>query len=156
MMHQVKTSKTQKENVGNKGYKESIIINGEGLILGRLSSFVAKQALLGKQINVINSDNVIVTGKKKVILEKYFKKIHAGKGSQKGPYWSRTSDKMLRKIIRGMLPWKTARGKEAFKRVKCYKETPTKIDGKIIPFKESKSRPLDYLTLGQLERLLKG
>ena len=41
-----------------------MIIDGNNLILGRLGSFVAKKALLGKKIDIINCKNIIITGKK--------------------------------------------------------------------------------------------
>ena len=40
------------------------IYNGENMLLGRLASRVAKDALLGEEVKVINCDKVIVSGKK--------------------------------------------------------------------------------------------
>ena len=142
-----------KHSGNNKEAIDTIVIDGKGAILGRLSSFAAKQSLLGKKVIIINSNKVVITGKKKIILERYIKKIHAGKGSQKGPYWSRTSNMMLRRIIRGMLPWKTARGREAFKRIICYKQSPETISNKNV-IKLKMKLPLNYITLDQLEKLI--
>ena len=42
------------------------IIDGKGAILGRLASYAAKQALKGEEIVVLNCEEVIITGNKKV------------------------------------------------------------------------------------------
>ena len=39
------------------------IINGDGLLLGRLASITAKRALAGEQIAIVNVENVIISGK---------------------------------------------------------------------------------------------
>ena len=40
------------------------IYNGEGVLLGRLATRVAKDALLGEEVRVVNCDQVIISGKK--------------------------------------------------------------------------------------------
>ena len=56
-----------------------MIIDAENLVLGRLASFVAKQALLGENIDIINCEKAIVLGDKKEILNSY-KKQHQKEG----------------------------------------------------------------------------
>ena len=136
-----------------------MIINAENLILGRTASYVAKQALLGEEINIINSEKTVLTGKKQEILKKYEIKVERG-NPFKGPYFSRTPDKILKRTIRGMLPHKQPKGKEAFKRVKCYIGIPDNLQGKqSITIKKadiSKTKSLRYITLEELSRLLRG
>ena len=48
------------------------IIDGTGAIMGRLASYVAKQALKGEEIVILNCDKVIITGNK-ISLQKDFK-----------------------------------------------------------------------------------
>ena len=40
------------------------IYNGESMILGRLAARVAKDALLGEEVKVVNCDKVIISGRK--------------------------------------------------------------------------------------------
>ena len=52
-----------------------MIINAEGHTLGRLSTYVAKQALLGNNIILINTEKMIVSGKKEAVFAKYLKRM---------------------------------------------------------------------------------
>ncbi len=95
------------------------IINGKNAILGRLASYVAKQALKGEEIVILNCEQVIVTGNRTNIKEKFEGKRGRVGSSQKGPKHSRTSDKIVKRTIRGMLPdHRKGRGKIAFKKIK--------------------------------------
>ena len=106
------------------------IYDGEGMILGRLGSVIAKQLLLGETIKVINCEKVIVSGRKKVILTEN-KERRARKGYPlKSAKLSRLPERYVRHSIRSMLPWKKARGKEAFKRVMCYQGVPEEYASK--------------------------
>ena len=44
--------------------KNQIVIDATNATMGRLASYVAKQALLGKQIAIVNSEKAIITGNK--------------------------------------------------------------------------------------------
>ena len=46
------------------------IIDGKNAILGRMASYVAKEALKGEEVVVVNCEEVIITGNKKDIKEK--------------------------------------------------------------------------------------
>ena len=43
------------------------IIDGENAVMGRLASYVAKQALQGEEISIVNCNKVLITGNKKFI-----------------------------------------------------------------------------------------
>jgi len=101
------------------------IIDGNDATLGRLASFAAKQALKGDEIVILNCEKVIISGNKKRIKEDYEIKRGRVGSSQKGPKHSKTSDKIVKRTIRGMLPdHREGRGKEAYKRIKCYVGIP--------------------------------
>lgn len=134
-----------------------MIIDGKNLILGKLSAFVAKKALLGENIIIVNSENVVISGSKKNILEKYKQRAKRG-DPYKGPFFPRTCDRMLRRAIRGMLPFKHARGREAFRKVMCYKGVPEKYSKeKLESVKIASALKLktNFISLGELEKLLK-
>lgn len=102
-----------------------IIIDGSGAVFGRLASFVAKKALEGGELVVVNSEKTILTGNKKDLIKKYSAIRRKGGHSQKGPKYSKVPCNMLKRSIRSMLPdHRKGQGKMAFRRVKCYDGIP--------------------------------
>lgn len=103
-----------------------MIINAEGQVVGRLSSFAAKKALLGEEVIVVNAGKAIVSGKKEFIIRSELDKFHRrNKASPlRGPFHYKQPDRFVRKKIRGMLPYKMTRGREAFNRVMVYSGIP--------------------------------
>lgn len=101
------------------------IIDGKNAALGRLASYVAKSALKGEEIIVVNCQNIIITGNKKNILENFEIKRSRVGSVQKGPKHSRKTELIVKRAIRGMIPdFRKGRGKEVFKKIKCYKDIP--------------------------------
>jgi len=134
-----------------------IVIDGENSILGRLASFAAKQALQGKEVAVVNSDKVFIIGNKKVILEKWLTQKRRGKGSKmRGPIFATSADRLMKRSIRGMMKHKEGRGKEAFKRIRCYVGIPNEFESKEKINIEKLKIPQKGLTLNELSNLLKG
>lgn len=105
------------------------IINGEGLLLGRMASIVAKRALNGETIAIVNAEKAIISGSRARVLSIYNQKRNRG-SREGGPFFPRRPDHIVRRTIRGMLPYKRAPGMEAFKRVKVYVGIPVDLVGK--------------------------
>jgi len=85
------------------------VIDANGLILGRLASIVAQRLLSGEEIDVINAERAVVSGSPVTTLSKY--QTLRKKGSkEKGPYFPKRSDMILRRTVRGMLPYKRSAG----------------------------------------------
>ena len=103
-----------------------MIIDAKDAVLGRLSSYVAKQVLLGSKVDVVNCEEAVVSGKKPSILENYIRRIDR-KAPTKGPYLYRRPDFFVKRTIRGMLPFKRARGRDAFKNIKCHIGVPDSL-----------------------------
>lgn len=120
-----------------------IVINGTGATMGRLASYVAKQALLGEEIAIVNCEKIIITGNKKDIRDKFEdRRTKIGSG-QKGPKISRLPERIVKRAIRGMLPnHRLGRGKEALGRIKCYKGIPKEFENAkmIVSGKEKKAK----------------
>jgi large subunit ribosomal protein L13 len=130
-----------------------IIINAENAVLGRLASFVAKKALLGKEIRIVNSEKAIVMGREENIVERYKKKRVVGGSGLKGPLYPSTPERILKRTIRNMLPYKQARGRQALKRVRCYIGIPEEFkDKKMIKSKRGKSG----VSLDKISKMLSG
>ncbi len=113
-----------------------MIIDGKNLILGRLGTFVAKKALQGENMDIVNSEYVIVSGRRAVILGKYSHRLQRGM-PKTGPFVYRREDMFLKRSFRGMLPHKQEKGLNAFKRIKCYIGVPDEFKGKKIERLES-------------------
>jgi len=111
-------------------YKPAIIdkiyVNAENHVLGRLASKVAKLALNGYEVHIVNSEKVVITGKRDVILEEWKHKIIERGDWYKGPFYPKRPDKILRRVIKGMLP-KSWRGRIAFSRVRTYIGVPEEL-----------------------------
>lgn len=131
---------------------EEIIIDATNATLGRLASYAAKQALQGKKVIILNSEKAIVTGRKKFIIENYQKKKKRGGSSQRGPFFPRGSEKILKRTIRGMLPdYRVGRGREAFKRVLCFKGVPEEYQNKKM-IKAGKEKRTNYISIEQISK----
>ena len=104
--------------------ERTLLIDATDAPLGRLASFAAKQALLAKSIIITNCNNAIISGEKSSIVRSYKKERARGGSSLKGPNISKMPQKIVKRTIRGMLPYKEGRGAIALKNVICYNETP--------------------------------
>jgi len=101
------------------------IIDGKNAILGRLAGYAAKESLKGEEIIILNCEQVIITGNKKNIKEGFEKKRGRVGSGQKGPKYSMTNEKIVKRAIRGMLPnHRKGRGKITYKKIKCYAGIP--------------------------------
>ena len=101
---------------------EYTILDAKDKILGRFCSQIAKRALLGERIVIINAKDAIISGNKRNIHEKYLAKLNISTATNptRGPFWPRRPDTFMRKVIKQMLPRKKLRGKEAIRRVHVY------------------------------------
>lgn len=105
------------------------VIDGKNAVLGRLASYVAKEALKGENIVVVNCEQVIITGNKRSTKEFFEKKKGRVGSGQKGPKHSLTSEKIVKRTIRGMLPnHRKGRGKVAFQRIRCHHGIPKEFE----------------------------
>ena len=98
------------------------LIDAKDKILGRFCSQIAKLALLGHNIVIINAKDAIISGTKNNIHENFLKKLNISTATnpRRGPFWPRRPDTFMRNVIKKMLPRKKLRGKEAYKRVHVY------------------------------------
>jgi len=96
--------------------------------MGRIAGFAAKQALQGKEVKIVNCNDVLITGNRDNILDKYRKMRSRGGSAMKGPNFPRSPEMIMKRAVRGMLPWRQGRGSDALKRVKIYNETPGELE----------------------------
>jgi large subunit ribosomal protein L13 len=130
------------------------IIDANGATLGRLSTNAAKRLLNGEEISVVNSEKAIISGKKPAIKDRYKQKRELGT-YRKGPFYPRMPDKIVKRTIRGMIPYQTPHGRSAFKRLKCYIGVPKEFEGKKFEkISVAEKQPVDFITIEELSRFL--
>lgn len=105
------------------------IIDGDGKILGRVASHVAKILLNGEKVVLVNAENIVISGHPKSIVERYKQLIELKDKAnpEHSPYWSRRPDLFVKRVVRGMLPFKQPRGKKAYKLLRVYNNKPEGI-----------------------------
>jgi len=130
------------------------IINAEGLILGRMASIIAKRLLKGEKIAVVNAEKAIISGKKKSKVREAKEFLEVGHPG-KGPMHPRRPDRILRRTIRGMLPYKQPKGKQAYKRLRVFIGVPEELKNRemeTIEEAQAKKLTCPYFTLGELAK----
>ena len=106
-----------------------LYVDANDMILGRLASVVAKKLLNGESVCVVNGEKSVIVGKPKSTLTEYKEKRARG-DPYHGPFFPRTPERIFKRTVRGMLPYKTARGSEALKRLKVFISIPNELKGK--------------------------
>ncbi len=132
------------------------VIDATNLILGRLATKVAKLALEGEKISIINSEKAVISGKKKMVLAR-FKDIREKGDPFHGPFYPRMPDRIVKRAIRGMLPYKKERGKKAYKNIKCYIGIPLNLkDAKSETIKRASisKTTAKFIYVGEISKLL--
>lgn len=135
-----------------------MIIDAKDSILGRLGSYVAKQALLGNKVDVINCEEIIVSGKKQAVLHEYIRRLKR-KAPTQAPYFYRRPDMLVKRTIRGMLPFKRSRGRDVFKNIKCYVGVPDNLKNEnalVIESSKSDKLQTDFLKVKDICRAIGG
>ena len=137
-----------------------LVIDGEGAILGRLASFVAKRLLEGKRVVVVNADKVAVSGDPTRLIQ-FYKDTVLGVRSHFSVKWRpkrpRSPQQLVRRAVRGMLP-KNQRGLKAFSGLRVYVGVPKEFSGKAVRLPEDmtvqKLTKAKYATLAEIARQL--
>jgi large subunit ribosomal protein L13 len=130
------------------------LVNADGLILGRMASVVAKKLLNGEKVIIVNAEKAVISGKKKskVAEAKEFLEVGAPK---LGPFHYRRPDRIMRKTVRGMLPFKQPKGKSALKKLKVFISVPEDLkDHQMVTVEVAQAAKLKgpYLTLAELAK----
>ena len=103
-------------------FDADVVIDARDCILGRVASQVAERALDGERIAVVNAEQAVITGSEDDIMEVYRKRDEVG--SDRGPRYPKRPDRIFKRSVRGMLPYKTTHGREAFENVRIYMGNP--------------------------------
>jgi large subunit ribosomal protein L13 len=109
-----------------------MIIDAKDAIVGRLAAIAAKQLLLGNEVVVINAEQAVISGNPERIVAKYAKRrtMRSLSRPEKSPSqsWSRRPDMLLRRIMRGMLPKDSSRGRDALRKLRVFMGVPKEVE----------------------------
>jgi len=112
-----------------------VTIDANGAVVGRLSARVAKLLLASQQVEIINADKAVMAGSLSAAKEHYLSR--RGQKNKRtpedSPVWPRVPHLLLRRIIRGMLPHKSRRGRDAYHRLKVVVGAPAGAKAQKIP-----------------------
>ena len=113
----------------------TFVYNAEDKVLGRLASVVAKQLISAKKagedtrVIIVNAEKAIVTGKRSSVLSDYRAKYELNH-PRKGPFFPRMPDQILKRTVRGMLPYqKNSSGRNALRSLRVEIGTPSDLSG---------------------------
>ena len=106
------------------------MIEGRGHLLGRLASTVAKFILNGNKVVIVRAEAINQSGnfyRNKLKLHKFLR-LRCNVKPSRGPFHYRAPGKIFERVVRGMVPHKTERGKAALKRLQTFEGVPPPYD----------------------------
>jgi len=134
------------------------VVDAEGQILGRMASLVAKRLLMGEKIVIVNAEKAVISGNRHSILREYKEYVLSKKTwkmPEKGPKKYRRPDMIVKRVIRGMLPYKQWKGRRAYKNLRVYIGVPEEyVDKPKVKFPQADASRLarKYITVGELAK----
>ncbi|OEC88038.1 MULTISPECIES: 50S ribosomal protein L13 [Methanobacterium] len=136
-----------------------MIIDGEGLIMGRLASTVSKMLLNGESVVVLNAEKILISGTKEWAYARYKQRVDRASISnprKMGPKYPRRPDDIFRRTVRGMIPYRKTSGREAFKGLKVFVGIPREFaDAEIFKLEEAMPKNIKKsIELGTISKLL--
>ena len=106
-----------------------IVVDGEGKVVGRVATRIAKRLLMGEEIHLVNAEKMVISGKKGYVIGKYMTRrgVVDKRDPEHSPHWPKVPSMLVRRIIRGLLPYDRKRGREAYKRLRVYNGIPERF-----------------------------
>jgi large subunit ribosomal protein L13 len=136
------------------GSKPVTVFDAEGLILGRMATQIAKRLLNGDEIVIVNAEKAVISGRKRSKVNEVKEFLEVG-GVGYGPFHNRRPDRIVRKTVRGMLPFRQPKGKQAYKRLKVFIGVPDDLENqKMETVGDAQASKLKcaYFTVGELSK----
>jgi large subunit ribosomal protein L13 len=99
------------------------VIDADGLMLGRMASITAKRLLNGETLVIVNAERALVSGNRATTINHYLHKRSIGTKDW-GPFFPKRPDRLVKRTIRGMVPHKRERGREALSNLRVYIGVP--------------------------------
>ena len=146
----------------------TLVYDARDKILGRLASQVAKQLISARKdgreqrVIIYNAEHAIVSGPRTQVLSRYEKKYKLNH-PRKGPFFPRMPDQILKRTVRGMLPYqKNSSGRGALRDLRVLIGKPTNISEEELPEDHAwgetdsiyRPLPLKFVRLGEISSSL--
>ena len=113
--------------------EKTMVYDAKDKILGRLASQVAKEMISARKsgrqqrVIIINAEDAIVSGPRTKVLSDYRAKYNLNH-ARKGPFFPRMPDKIVKRTVRGMLPYqKSSSGRGALRDLRVMIGTPKNL-----------------------------
>jgi len=140
--------------------KRTVIVDADGVILGRLSTYISKALQEGYRVYVINAEKAVLSGERQRVIEGYkvWLRIRTLRNPQKrSPKRPRSPITLFKRAVKGMLPKNFKKGYDALTNLKVYVGVPPELQGKKVVKLESVSKSRlgrEYITLGEVAKAL--
>lgn len=146
----------------------TLVYDATDKVLGRLASHVAKELLSARKagsplrVIVVNAEHAIVSGPKSTVFADYdfkYKLNHP----RKGPFFPRMPDQIMKRTVRGMLPYqKNSSGRNAVRDLRVLIGQPANLSGDELPDGHAwgdtthlnRPLPLKFVRLGEISSSL--
>ncbi len=135
-------------------FEADTVVDARDCILGRVASQVAERSLDGERVAVVNAERAVITGREEQLTGKF--QDRREHGSDRGPYYPKRPDRIFKRSIRGMLPYKQPHGREAFENVRVYVGNPYDDDRTVVLDGTSLDRlsNIKFVSLGDISESL--
>ena len=115
-------------------HETTYVFNADGLIMGRLASTVAELLIKAARedrddkVIIINSEKAIVSGRPRSVLNTYQAKYKLNH-PRKGPFFPRMPDMIMKRTVRGMLPYqRKSSGRRALRNLRVEIGCPSHLE----------------------------
>ncbi|MBI4017435.1 MAG: 50S ribosomal protein L13 [Candidatus Aenigmarchaeota archaeon] len=132
--------------------EKRVVVDAAEQVMGRVCSNVAKRLLNGQNIVIINAERAVVTGRPEMVLSLYREKRERG-DPHHGPFYPTLPEAIIKRGVRGMLPYKQARGRDALRRLRVYAGNPINASGQQLAKKPLTHK---YVTLAEVSKSIRG
>ncbi|MFC7226976.1 50S ribosomal protein L13 [Salinirubellus salinus] len=134
-------------------FDADVVVDARDCILGRVASQVAEKAMEGERVAIINAERAVITGGRDDVMSVYRDRVRVG--SDRGPYYPKRPDGIFKRAVRGMIPYKTTRGREAFENVRVYVGNPYDEDGEVLDETSlDRLSNIKFVSLGEISEQL--
>lgn len=133
----------------------AIIIDASGLVLGRMATHVAKQALNGEEVHIVNAEQAIVVGASKKSIQARYDFMRTVGTHRKGPFYPRAPHMIVKRTIRGMMPYQKPDGRAAYKRIRAHIGVPKELQGQeAVSVEAAQKDPRVFMTVQEIATYL--
>ena len=128
------------------------IIDANNLVFGRAASQIAKKLISGTDVQIINAEHFVLLGNSDQIVERYLTKrrLKNKADPEKSPKWPNVPHLFVKRMIKGMLPKKTSRGRDAEKRLMVFTGNPKSLKSNLKLEKAGFDGVSKHITIAEL------